>query len=71
MTFYILVIYSFCFLFKVESLIAKVGMTIFSRPAGTRPGPTLMGRVLPSPFRNRVGYGFKKKKKNPKQVRVL
>ena len=24
--------------------------------------PTLMGRVLPGPIRNRVGYGFKKKK---------
>ena len=61
---------TFCFLFKVESLIAKVRMAIFSRPAGTRPGPTLMGRVLPDLIRNRVGYGFKKKE-NPKQVRVL
>ena len=23
-----------------------------------RPGPTLMGQVLPGPIRNRVGYGF-------------
>ena len=44
-------------------------MAIFARPADTRPGPTLMGRILPGPFRNRVGYGFKKK--NPKRVRVL
>ena len=39
-----------------------VGMAIFARPADTRPDPTLMGRILPGPFRNRVGYGFKKKK---------
>ena len=39
-----------------------LGMTIFARPADTRPGPTLMGRVLPGPIKNRVGYGFKKKK---------
>ena len=43
-------------------------MAIFARPADTRPGPTLMGRILPGPFRNRVGYGFNKK--NPKRVRV-
>ena len=36
-------------------------MAIFARPAGTWPGPTLMGWVLPGPIRNRVGYGFKKK----------
>ena len=41
-----------------------VGMTIFVRLADIRPGLTLMGRVLPGPIRNRVGYGFKKKK-NP------
>ena len=35
------------------------------------PGPTLMGQVLPGPIRNRVGYGLKKKKKNPKRVWVL
>ena len=34
----------------------------------TQPGPTLMGRILPGPFRNRVGYGLKKK--NPKRVQV-
>ena len=45
-----------------------LGMTIFARPADTRPGPTLMGRILPGPFINRVGYGLKKK--NPKRVRV-
>ena len=48
----------------------QLGMAIFAWPAGTRPNPTLMGRVLPGPIRNRVGYGFKKKK-NPKRVRVL
>ena len=39
-------------------------MAIFARPAGTQPGPTLMGRVLPVLIRNGVGYGLKKKK-NP------
>ena len=39
-----------------------LGMAIFALPADTRPGPTLMGRVLPGPIKNRVGYGFKKKK---------
>ena len=34
----------------------------------TRPGPTLMGRILPDPIKNRVEYGFKKK--NPKRVQV-
>ena len=33
-------------------------MAIFARPTGTRPGPTLMDRVLPNPIRNRVRYGF-------------
>ena len=47
----------------------QLGMAIFTRSAGTRSGPTLMGRVLPGPIKNRVGYGFKKKK-NPKRVRV-
>ena len=37
-------------------------MAIFARPVDTRPGPTLMGRVLPGPIRNRVGYEFLKKK---------
>ena len=50
-------------------LFLEVGVTIFAQLAGTRPGPSLMGRVLPSPIRNKVGYGFKKK--NPKWVRVL
>ena len=45
-----------------------LGMAIFARSAGTRSGPTLMGRILPGPIRNRVGYGFPKK--NPKRVRV-
>ena len=47
----------------------SVGMAIYIRPADTRPGPTLMGRILPGPIKNRVGYGFFKK--NPKRVRVL
>lgn len=34
----------------------------FCPPAGTWLGPTLMGRVLLGPMKNRVGYGFKKKK---------
>ena len=40
----------------------RLGMAIFARPASTRPGSTLMGRGLPSLIRNRVGYGFLKKK---------
>ena len=42
-------------------------MEIFARP-----DPILMGRVLPNPIRNRIGYGFflLKKKKNQKWVRV-
>ena len=43
-------------------------MAIFARPTGTRPGPTLMDRVLPNPIRNRVRYGFfflKKTKASP------
>ena len=48
-------------------------MAIFARPAGTRSGPTLIGRILPGPIRNRVGYGFLKKKPEagPVRVRVL
>ena len=48
-------------------------MAIFTRSADTRSGPTLMGRVLPDPIKNRVGYGFKKKKPEtgPGRVRVL
>ena len=38
-----------------------LGMAIQARPAGTRPGPTLMGRILPCSIKNRVGYGFKRK----------
>ena len=37
-------------------------MAIQARPAGTRPNPTLMGRVLSGPIKDRVGYGFKTKK---------
>ena len=46
-----------------------VRMAIFTGPADTQPDPTLMGRVLPSPIKNRVGFGFFKK--NPKRVQVL
>ena len=42
----------------------QIGMAIFTRSAGTRSGPTLMGRVLPGPIKNRIGYGFKKKTRN-------
>ena len=55
-------------------ILLKVGMAIFARPAGTQSGPTLMGRILPGPIRNRVGYGFFLKKKpeaGPGWVRVL
>ena len=48
---------------------SEIGMAIFARPVGTRPGPTLMYQVLPGLIRNKVGYGFFKKK-NPKRVRV-
>ena len=45
-----------------------------AQPAGTRADPALMGRILLGPIRNRVGYGFLKKK-NPEaglgRVRVL
>ena len=46
-----------------------LGMAIFAQLAGTRLSPTLMGRILPGLIKNRVGYGFKKKK-NPKRVWV-
>ena len=48
-------------------------MAIYIWPADTRPGPTLMGRILPDPLRNRVKYRFikKKKKKNLIRVQVL
>ena len=46
-------------------------MTIYIRPADTRFGPTLMGRILPGPIKNRVGYGFKKKKPEVGPGRVL
>ena len=38
-------------------------MAIIAQPVDTRSGPTLMGRILPSPIKNRVEFGFKKKKK--------
>ena len=37
-------------------------MAIIARPVDTRSGPTLMGRILPGPIKNRVEFGFKKKK---------
>ena len=46
-----------------------IGMAIFARPVDTWPSPTLMGRVLPGPIKNRIEFGFFKKK-NPKRVRV-
>ena len=42
----------------------QLGMAIFARPADTRSGPILMGRVLPDPIRNGVGYGFFLKTRN-------
>ena len=55
---------------KLKSLVGVcwVGMAIQIRPADTRPGPILMGRILPDPIKNRVGYGFFLK--NPKRVRI-
>ena len=40
-----------------------IGMTIFARPTDTQPGPTLMGQILPGPIKNRIEFGFLKKKK--------
>ena len=37
-------------------------MAILAQPVDTRSDPTLMGWILPGPIRNRVEYGFKKKK---------
>ena len=52
-----------------------MGMEVFARPADTWSGPTLMGRFLPGPIRNRVGYGFFLKKKkteaSPGRIWVL
>ena len=61
---------------KIKQLIIKwlkptnqeLWMAIFAQSAGTRPGPTLMGRVLLGLIRNRVMYGFQKK--NQKRVQV-
>ena len=44
-------------------------MAIFARLADTQPNSTLMGRILPGPIKNRVGFGFLKKK-TPKRVLV-
>ena len=64
----------FCWLFGSSShrsftLVVVVGMAISARLAGTRLGSTLMGRFLPVPIKNKVGFGLYKKK-NPKRVRV-
>ena len=62
------------FLFKIFEIIGiYLGMAIYTRPADTRPGPTLIGRILPGPINYRVGYGFKKKKPetSPGQVQVF
>ena len=37
-------------------------MAIYAQPAGTRPGSTLIGRVLLGLIKNRVEFGFFKKK---------
>ena len=44
-------------------------MAIKVQPADTQFGPTLMGRILPGPINNRIGYGYLKK--NPKRVWVF
>jgi len=56
-----------------EQLPLFLGMAIFARPADTRSSPTLIGRVLLGPIRNRVRYGFLKKKPEtgPSRVQVL
>ena len=41
----------------------------FARPTGIWFGPILMGQILPSSIRNRVGYGFFFK--NPKRVQII
>ena len=46
------------------------GMGIFAQSAGTRLGPTLMGRILPGPIRKRVGYEFFLKKPEQGSGRV-
>ena len=50
-----------------------MGMAIVAQPTDTRPGPTLMDRVLPGLIKNRVGFGFLKKKPEvgPGQVWVF
>ena len=40
-----------------------IGMAIVAQPTDTRLGPTLMDRVLLGLIKNRVGFGFLKKKK--------
>ena len=57
-------------IYKYAFIGVLLGMAIFTRSAGTRSGPTLMGRILPDPIRNRVGFGFLKKKPKPGPGRV-
>ena len=42
------------------SCIFKVGMAIVARFASIWPSLTLMGRILPGPIKNRIGFGLKK-----------
>ena len=44
-------------------VMARVGMAIFALLADTWSGPTLKGRILPGPIKNRVGIGYFFKKK--------
>ena len=50
-----------------------LGMAIYIRLADIQPSLTLMGWILLGPINYRVGYDLKKKKKkkNPKRVRVF
>ena len=41
---------------------AMLGMAIWVQPMGIGPRPTRMGRILLNLIKNRVGYGFFKKK---------
>ena len=47
-----------------DSALSKARDGNFYLTRGTRLSPTLMGRVLPSPIKNRVGFGFLKKTRN-------
>ena len=47
---------------KYELWQLSLGMAIFAWLTDTRFGPTLMGRILPGPIKNRVRFGFFLKK---------